>query len=112
MITSYGFGRVDIDGKAYTSDVIVYPERTTDGWWREKGHELSLMDIGEILEYGPQLLIVGTGKFGMMKVPKGVASSIRAAGIDLIVAPTPRAVRLYNGLPPGKRVVAALHLTC
>lgn len=112
MITSYGFGRVVIDGKAYTSDVIVYPERTADGWWRKKGHELSLKDIGEILEYGPQLLIVGTGKFGMMKVPEEVASDIRASGIKLVVAHTPRAVRLFNGQPSGTRVVAALHLTC
>lgn len=112
MITSYGFGRVVVDGKTYTQDVVVYPERTADGWWRNKGHELSREDIREILEYGPRLLIVGTGKFGMMKVPGEVVSHIQAAGIKLVVARTPRAVRLYNGLPPGARAVAALHLTC
>jgi hypothetical protein len=112
MITSYGFGKVVIDGIAYNSDVVVYPERTADGWWRKKGHELSKEDIREVLEYGPRLLIVGTGKFGMMKIPEEVASDIRASGIKLVVARTPRAVRLYNEVPPGTRAVAALHLTC
>ncbi|MBN2325155.1 MAG: hypothetical protein JXQ30_15605 [Spirochaetes bacterium] len=112
MITSYGFGMVAVDRKVYTSDVIIYPEETKDGWWRKKGHELSKDDIQEILEYRPRLLIVGTGKFGLMKVPEEVASAIRASGIELVVARTPRAVRLFNEAPPGTRAVAALHLTC
>ena len=112
MIESYGFGKVVVNGDTYSSDVIVYPERTKAGWWREKGHELSMDDIGEILEYGPSILIIGTGKFGMMKVPREVASQIRKAGIDLLIARTPRAVRLFNDASPGARVVAALHLTC
>jgi hypothetical protein len=32
IIEAYRFGRIDIDGHAYTSDVIITPERVVDTW--------------------------------------------------------------------------------
>jgi len=31
-ISDYRFGRIVIDGKTYTSDVIVYPDRVDPSW--------------------------------------------------------------------------------
>jgi hypothetical protein len=112
VIESYGFGRITVDGKKYRSDIVIYPERTVDGWWRAQGHGLCQEDISEILDYGPQLLIIGTGKFGMMKVGEPVRNIIRDRGIELIVSNTPEAVRRYNEASVRKKSVAALHLTC
>lgn len=36
-IAGYRFGRIDIDGRTYTSDVIITPERVIDSWWRQRG---------------------------------------------------------------------------
>ena len=36
-IESYEFGRMAIDGKAYTKDLILLPDRILDGWWRQEG---------------------------------------------------------------------------
>lgn len=47
MIDSYDFGWIIIKGKKYTRDVIVFPERVRDGWWRKKGHGLCVEDLGE-----------------------------------------------------------------
>ena len=44
-IEDYRFGRVVIDGRAYTSDVIVFPDRVKDNWWRNEGHELCPADL-------------------------------------------------------------------
>lgn len=112
MIESYGFGRITVDGKKYRSDIVIYPEKTVDGWWRAEGHGLCQEDIREILEYGPRLLIIGTGKFGMMKVGECVRNIIRDRGIELIVSNTPEAVKRYNEASVRKKSVAALHLTC
>ena len=112
MIESYGFGKITVDGKKYRSDIVIYPERTVDGWWRAQGHDLYQEDIREILEYGPRLLIIGTGKFGMMKVGESVRNIIRDRGIEFIVSNTPEAVRSYNEASGAKKTVAALHLTC
>ncbi len=45
MINSYRFGKIVVNGRNYSSDVIVFPDRIQGSWWRHKGHELSLKDI-------------------------------------------------------------------
>ncbi|HDL64334.1 MAG TPA: hypothetical protein ENH12_02985 [Proteobacteria bacterium] len=73
MIENYHFGRIVIDGKTYTSDVIIFPDRIREEWWREDGHSLSLKDIEEVLTLRPDILIVGTGNASLMRVPFPVA---------------------------------------
>ena len=60
-IAGYGFGRVTIDGREETRDVIVLPERVVRGWWREEGHGLVLEDLEEVIDELPERLLVGTG---------------------------------------------------
>ena len=40
-ISAYRFGKIHIDGRAYSSDVIITPERVVDTWWRKQGHSVS-----------------------------------------------------------------------
>jgi len=110
-IESYDFGRVVIGGRAYTSDVLVFPEGVKERWWRREGHKLCLEDLREALERKPKVLVVGTGYSGLMEVTRGLREELRAKGIELKAAPTREAVELYNELK-GPKVVAALHLTC
>ena len=112
MIESYSFGRIIINGRHYSSDVIIYPDRVDGSWWRAKGHNLCMDDIKEILEYKPEVLIIGKGKSGMMKVPDEVQNAVKKLGIELITANTKEAVERYNSIAGEKKTVAALHLTC
>ncbi|UCF96635.1 MAG: hypothetical protein JSV89_15860 [Spirochaetaceae bacterium] len=112
MIDSYSFGSITIDGKNYSSDVIVYPDRVDSSWWRKEGHNLCLEDIEEVLRYRPEVLVIGQGKPGLMKVGKELTKQLRQRGIEVRSGPTAKAVRLYNELSTGKKIVAALHLTC
>lgn len=109
-IDSFRFGQITIDGKGYTSDVVIFPNRVNSSWWRKEGHELNPEDIKEILEEKPELLIVGTGTSGLMKVKEETRKILEEKGIRLIERRTPEACKLYNE-SKGK-VVAALHLTC
>ncbi len=112
-IDDYSFGRIVIDGKLYTSDVIIYPDRVRSNWWRIEGHKLAIDDIKEVLEYSPEILIIGTGAYGVMRVPEDVRKYIEDRGIKTIILPTREACKKFNELiSKGKRVVAALHLTC
>lgn len=112
-IEDYRFGRIRIDGTEYTSDVIIHPDRIDDEWWRDEGHRLAIDDLSEVLAEPPDALVIGTGKFGRMKVPEGTLEELRAARIDVKVARTGKAVQLFNNLEGGQnRVAAALHLTC
>lgn len=46
MIESYTFGRMTVNGKHYSADLIIYPNgRLQDSWWRKEGHRLQLADI-------------------------------------------------------------------
>jgi hypothetical protein len=113
MIDSYEFGRITINGRRYTSDVIVYQDRVKDGWWRKEGHELHVEDVGEIVKEKPEVLIVGTGYSSCMRVPTETREYLKSMGVELIVEDTSNACRTYNRLLKlKKRVVAALHLTC
>lgn len=112
MIDAYDFGRIVIDGNVFTSDVILFPDRVHDDWWRKDGHVLHIEDIEAIVNEKPEVLIVGTGKYGVMQVPFQTREYVKSKGIDVIVAPTDKACEVYNGLSGAKKVVAALHLTC
>ncbi len=111
-IDSYRFGEIVINGRKYSSDVIVLPDRVQGSWWRRKGHELNLEDITGVLTESLEVLIIGTGAAGVMKVPPEVRQEVAARGIKLMVEPTSEAVETYNRLCPSQKVVAALHLTC
>ena len=112
IIDSYQFGQVIVNGKSYTSDVIIFPDRVKDNWWRKRGHELCLEDIAEVIAENPEVLVVGTGESGLMKVLPEVEQAAQAQGIKLIVETTDKACHTYNQLCHSQKVVAALHLTC
>jgi len=112
MIDSYEFGEIIIDGKSYTSDVIIYPDRIDDKWWRKEGHKLQVEDIKEVMNAKPEVLIVGTGYSGFLEVASRTKHFLETNGVELIVANTKKACQKYNERSKTKRVVAAFHLTC
>lgn len=112
MIDSYHFGHVVVDGKEYSSDIIIYPDHIQDHWWRKSGHSLALEDIAEVIQYYPDVLIIGCGADEVLKIPREIEEYIEKKGIRLIAEDTKRACESYNKLFKEKRVVAGLHLTC
>jgi hypothetical protein len=112
QIDDYRFGSITIDGRTYTSDVIIYPDRVDASWWRKEGHYLQKTDLAGIIAAGPELLIVGSGAHGVMSVPESTIAFLESHNIDVVIEKTAKAVELFNARPQGKKVVAALHLTC
>ncbi|KAF0146272.1 MAG: hypothetical protein FD156_299 [Nitrospirae bacterium] len=114
-INGYSFGKITVDGKTYTSDVVIYPERVDSSWWRKEGHYLQPVDLEEIFKAKPDILIIGAGHDGVMRVPDETLNFIKAKRINVYADKTGRAVEEYNRLQAEKTkkiVVAALHLTC
>jgi len=112
MIESYGFGRMRINGVTYTSDLIVFPDRVKSDWWRIEGHKLRVEDLEEVLRVKPEILVVGTGYYGFMKVLPKTEKHLQAEGIRLIAEKTEEAYKIYNKLSESNRVTGAFHLTC
>jgi len=111
-IDSYRFGEITIDGKNYTSDVIIFPQRVKDDWWRKRGHEVCLEDIKEVIQEKPEVFIIGIGKYEEVEVLPETQRYLREQGIELIAQATDKAYQTYNQLCSSKKVIAAFHLTC
>ena len=87
-IESYRFGLMKVNGIDYTTDLILFPDRIKINWWREQGHILAIEDIGDILEFKPEVLIVGKGISGLMQIPALTVQVLKNEGIELIAANT------------------------
>jgi hypothetical protein len=112
-IGAYRFGEIEIDGRVYTSDVIITPDHVVDTWWRKEGHRLAVADLGDVVAAKPDIVVVGTGYFGRMAVSDDARRYLEARGIRVREARTRHAVQDFNHLREQHgRVVAALHLTC
>ena len=113
-IEAYKFGMISVDGFTHVMDLIVLPDRVIENWQRSEGHRLHAADI-QVHLAGENIreLIVGTGKFGIMKIDEDVVVYLDQHEIMLHALPTSEAIELYNekdlkDIP----VAGAFHLTC
>jgi hypothetical protein len=111
-IDSYRFGEIEIEGQVYRSDLIIYPDRIDSTWWRKEGHLLEVEDLQGVAGVRPDLLLVGTGRFGMMRIPRETKHFLTSLGIELLAEDTEKACAIFNRVAEEKKVVFALHLTC
>jgi len=123
LIESYEFGSIVINGKKYVNDVIVFSEQAIHDWWRKEGHKLQLDDLDEILEHKPkpEVVVVGTGYYGLVEVTSEVENALKSHKIKLIAQSTEPATQTFNGLLKNassnnklekEAITGAFHLTC
>jgi hypothetical protein len=110
-IGHYEFGRIVVDGREETQDLIVLPDRVVRNWWRQDGHALVLDDLVEVLDELPSPLVVGTGADGRMRPNPDTILQPQQRGVTVEALPTAQAVRRFGELDPAG-AAAALHLTC
>ena len=111
-IEDYHFGAITVEGKKYTSDLIIWPDRVFS-WWRKTGHSVVMADIDKILAARPQAVIFGTGATGLMVVSREVEEYLRSKGIEVIILKTKEACEKHNELCSKVHpLVTAVHLTC
>lgn len=112
-IESYRFGRMVIDGRTFTKDLIIYSDHVEANWWRAEGHHLQPEDLKTHLEKArARILVVGTGQLGMMKVSEALRSSLEQMKIQLIAEKTDQAAAQFNQLGSAEGLMGAFHLTC
>jgi len=113
MIERYSFGSMTISGKRYTSDLKIINGRIFPNWRRKKGHSVAADEVTDILNAKPDYLIIGSGKFGLMKISDQVRNYMSDCGIQVIVEPSKTAMKTYNQMcAAGKNVAGAFHLSC
>ncbi len=77
------------------------------------GHHFEPTDLGDVLLAAPEVVVLGTGFFGRVKVSRETLAAFAESGSEVIVETTTQAVEVFNRLvTEGRDVAAALHLTC
>ena len=114
-IENFSFGSVEIDGRAYTHDVVI-----AGGKVRKRRKELSKrhraafghtpLSTDEEIPWNCHRLVVGTGAAGLLPVMDDVKAEARRRHIDLVAVPTEQAIAMLATDP--KHTNAILHVTC
>ncbi len=116
MIEHYEFGKIIINRKIYTSDIIICKDKVIANWWRKEGHNLCLDDIKDVVEKTkPKFLIIGCGANSVMNVSEEVKTYCSQNKIELYILNTYDAVSLYNKFVKENKhleTVFCCHLTC
>lgn len=124
MIEKIAPGLVVIEGKEYTSDVLILPPSVMEGsgndlkpieeilcpWQRKEEHVVALSDLNEVIPRWPEVLVIGTGFSEEINVAPEVKVVLTGKNIHVIVFPTEQACEAYKEMAEGSRTAFALHL--
>ena len=111
QIDDYSYGRLRIRDAVYEDDLVVYPERVQPRWSHREDERVSPVDIRDVLDYQPDLLIIGQGDSQVMELTPDTRQVLAQLGIEWVARSTGEAVELFNEYQaPGRRTVGIFHL--
>ena len=83
--------------RAIPRSVILLGGDVRNPWWREAGgHVYAVEDFEELVAAAPEVVILGTGYFGRVKVLDETLTALAKAGSEIVVEKTGGAVECYN----------------
>lgn len=107
MITAYGADFVQVNDQRHPNSLILLPDSLTD-WPVAAFRDLTTEHLARLLEFGPELVLLGTGRRHHFPHP-ALYGELLGARIGLEAMDTGAACRTYNILAAeGRRVAAAL----
>ncbi|HOK41917.1 MAG TPA: MTH938/NDUFAF3 family protein [bacterium] len=113
MIKEYNFGKIRINDKEYNYDIEVRSDGKVIKWRRKEGHNLTFDDLQRAVNERAEIIVIGTGCYGVMKISEEVKTKIKNIGIKLLYDKTEIAVEIFNRfLLDKKNVIGFFHLTC
>ncbi len=111
------FGAITIDAKTYEHDVIIRlsgkVEKRRKRLSKEQygtSHIVSKKEAKFVFEHGCELLIVGAGQEGNVRLSPEASAYFDKKHCRVIVQRTPEAIATFNRSPEKK--IALIHVTC
>ena len=111
------FGSITVDGKTYEHDVIIRlsgkVEKRRKRLSKEKYGTSHIISKGEakfVFEDGCDLLIVGAGQDGNVRLSPEAGEYFDKKHCRVLAQPTPEAIRAFN--ESHGRKIALMHVTC
>ncbi len=116
-IDSTRFGSITINGEKYDHDVLI--RCCGDVKKRKKklskqvsgtSHLLSREEAEHIYEDGMEILVIGTGQYGALRLSKEAEDFFRENSVTVILQKTPEAIDTFN--KRGEKTAGLFHVTC
>ena len=111
------FGSITIDGETLSHDVMIRlngkVKKRKKKLSKEKygtSHILSLEEAQQVYQEGTERLIVGSGKFGLVKLSGEAAAYLKEHGCRVDLLPTRKAATAWNKAEGA--VIGLFHITC
>lgn len=115
-ITRREWGEIEVGGQQTYRDAKLWPGGSREWNWNEAGTEhvpgIQPADVREILQYGPEVIILSQGVHKRLKVPPQTREWLERKNVEFEVLSTPKAVDRYNELASDIPVGALIHTTC
>ena len=113
MITEFSFGTIVANGQTCNNDIKIVQGALVPDWWRKSGHSVEIEDVQDALDADPEILVIGTGQPGYMRITDSLRRYLQKNNIKLIEEPTSDAVKTFNRLfGQGKRLSGGFHVGC
>jgi len=110
LVTGSGPGWIRIGPDEYRENVILLPDRVVRGWAPAGFDALTASDFEGLLEYRPDIVLLGTGVRQRFPHPR-LLGALTTAGVGVETMDTRAACRTFNILiAEERRVVAALEV--
>ena len=117
-IDSTKFGNITIDGKKYKHDVYV----TKNGKIKKRkkklsktvfgtSHKVSLEEIKEIYEEDANVVIIGTGQMGILRLSIEALKFLEKKRCETIILRTKKAIKVWNNDERNSKI-ALFHVSC
>jgi len=113
MISDFSFGWIVANGQICNNDIKIVQGTLVPDWWRKSGHAVEIEDVQDALDTEPEILVIGTGQPGYMRIADSLKEHLAENNVKLIEEPTPKAVETFNRLfKEGRRVSGGFHVGC
>ncbi len=113
------FGWIEIDGKRYEHDVVVYPDGKVEKRRKEiskmkhgTSHMLDMEEIVWYLGHGEKAVVIGSGQYGLLDLTEEARKLLEDRKVEIYVLPTPEAIKKYEELRGKKPTLGIFHVTC
>ncbi|MFH0892382.1 MAG: MTH938/NDUFAF3 family protein [Candidatus Falkowbacteria bacterium] len=96
MIDGYVFGTISINGDTFNNDVEARWSGDVLKWKRKDSHSISLSDLEPALGQSPEVIYLGTGYDGTVRINEGMAEELKKKNIELIANKTNLITQEFN----------------
>lgn len=112
MINEHKFGFFRINNKPYYGDIKILDKKVKT-WDNREHHDLNLNQIKDLLEINPNVIIIGTGNSGLLKMSTEAQAAVLSKRIELFAGKNTDAIQKYNeAISKNKKIAALFHATC